>query len=370
MAIQQISESVQNDGNFNQLDLKDVGFNGPTMRIETFRASQPSGEFGITNAGTKVEHLTGSDNLKDYSNKTFRHIFSVEDNDELKVTLEIRESFEENGSWKIRIRDIDEISPSYGAILIVNITPSKGRNGDLYDLSYILREPQISNKTKITSPLTDQISKLNPELAEINALENTLGEVAFTPLNGTINWKSSRVETEKFFQSFSKELDAEKYAVFTKNVQDYQRFGDFRDKCIHPGINLTGSNPQLSSEFVMIRAYRASLIAGGRVFDNKMAKRDYLESGFTLWNTSNPTEYDSKPGVYTPFLLGYILNIEWYQLGIDKVHSDYGGVPMKLAPGSKLENGIDAIVDSTRANKTLAELAIAFYEPDALNNIA
>lgn len=46
--------------------------------------------------------------------------------------------------------------------------------------------------------------------------------------------------------------------------------------------------------------------------------------------------------------------------GVWEVRSDYGDIPMKLAPGSKLETGISPIVDSTRANITLA---MAFAVP-------
>jgi hypothetical protein len=75
--------------------------------------------------------------------------------------------------------------------------------------------------------------------------------------------------------------------------------------------------------------------------------------------------FDPKPGVYSVFLSAFLLNIGIYKLGIDKAHSDYGGVPMKLSPGSRLETGISPIVDSTRLNRTLAELAVAFYVPEA-----
>ena len=74
-----------------------------------------------------------------------------------------------------------------------------------------------------------------------------------------------------------------------------------------------------------------------------------------------PLMTDPKPGVYTPFLTAYISNVEVYQLGLDKVHSDYGGIPMKLAPGSRLETGATPIVDSTRLNRSLAEIAFAYY---------
>ena len=76
---------------------------------------------------------------------------------------------------------------------------------------------------------------------------------------------------------------------------------------------------------------------------------------------SMPLATDPKPGVYTPFLTAYISNVEIYQLGLDKVHSDYGGIPMRLQPGSRLENGAQPIIDSSRVNRTIAELSFAFY---------
>lgn len=75
MAVEQIAGFVQNDGNFCQLDLQDRNFGGPLMRIETFRCSQPTGKFGVTGAGTKVEDLAGIDHLSPESNRTFRHVF-------------------------------------------------------------------------------------------------------------------------------------------------------------------------------------------------------------------------------------------------------------------------------------------------------
>jgi hypothetical protein len=36
-------------------------------------------------------------------------------------------------------------------------------------------------------------------------------------------------------------------------------------------------------------------------------------------------------------------------------------IPMALQPGSRLENGAAPILDATRLNRTLAEIAFAFY---------
>ena len=135
--------------------------------------------------------------------------------------------------------------------------------------------------------------------------------------------------------------------------------GDFRDKCVHDGTNLTGPLPGLASEFVLIRAYRKSLMMLGRIADVDMYK--HTLGGISPMMASVPLTTDPKPGVYTPFLTAYISNVEVYQLGLDKVHSDYGGIPMKEAPGSRLETGATPIVDSTRLNRALAEVAFAYY---------
>ncbi|PSR57397.1 hypothetical protein AHMF7605_20890 [Adhaeribacter arboris] len=149
---------------------------------------------------------------------------------------------------------------------------------------------------------------------------------------------------------------------WTQNIKVYQRFGDFRDKCVHDGTNLTGTNPKLASEYLLIRAYRSSLTFLGAVFDEDM----YLSAGDTLVNADFPLKRDPKPGVYTPFLNAYFLDIGIYKLGLDKVHSDYGGVPMKVAPGSRLENGTQPIIDSKNANVTIANLAALFFQPQIL----
>src|SRR5690349_14160771 len=60
MAVRQVACSVQNDGNFCQLDLRDEDFGGPLQRIETYRCSHPSGgDYGATVAGTPVAALLG-----------------------------------------------------------------------------------------------------------------------------------------------------------------------------------------------------------------------------------------------------------------------------------------------------------------------
>ncbi len=102
----------------------------------------------------------------------------------------------------------------------------------------------------------------------------------------------------------------------------------------------------------------------GRIFDDEMS------AGAHSIDTSDALMLDTKPGVYSAFLSAYGLNIGLYQLGLDKVHSDYGGVPMQLSPGSRLENGANPVVDATQLNHTLAMLAGMYYLPSALPQIA
>lgn len=358
MALRQVAASVQNDGNYCQLDLQDTDFRGPLMRIETFRCSQPAGEHGVTQAGTRVEDLAGNDHLKEHSNRTFRHVFSVQSGNQQKVTLEIREVFTTEGAWEIRGRDLDPASASFGSVLAIQVEPT---GPDAYRLQYEVRKPRGELRpVLVASPLSKPVTSLVPGLADIGAPLDELGPVdrslRSNPLAGMIGRRSGRADVNSFFQDFASNFDREHLARWAKNVQVYERFGDFRDKCVHPGTNLTGPFKDLASEYILIRAYRGSLITMGRVCDPAMSQ--YPPDPWTL---DQPLALDPKPGVYAPFLSAYVVGIPIYQLGIDKVHSDYGGIPMALSPGSKLENGRMPIVDSTRANITLAELAVLYY---------
>lgn len=358
MAIKQVQSFVQNDGNYCQLDLQDLEFGGPLMRIETFRCSQPTGKYGVTGAGTTVEMLAGQDYLNVISNRIFRHIFSVGDSHNPQVTLEIREVFDEDGSWEVRTRDLDPESASFGNVLFIQVKPKQ--EPGKYHLHYEIRKPVNVEKTLVTSPLSDSIENLVKGLSDIAADPDDLGYIdtslVHNPLLGEFDCFGDSSAIDKFFAGFSSNFINEPLFTWAKNIQAYERFGDFRDKCVHPGTNLIGDNPRLASEYLLIRAYRGSLTLLGRVCDPDMVK-----GGSNFWSENNPLDIDPKPGVYSVFLSAYILGIGIYQLGIDKVHSDYGGIPMKKSPGSKLETGIAPIIDSTKANQTLAELAMAFY---------
>ncbi len=70
---------------------------------------------------------------------------------------------------------------------------------------------------------------------------------------------------------------------------------------------------------------------------------------------------NTRPGVYAIFVGAAINHIAIYKLGLDKVHSDYGGIPMRLAPGSRLEDGATPVADAWRCNQTLGEVADMLY---------
>lgn len=366
MGVSQINQSFQNDGNFSLLDLKDEVFDGPIMRIETFRCSQPAGEYGVTAVGSAVKNIAGKDHLAKNSNKTFRHIFSVGSINDVKCVLEIRESFDVNGSMEVRMRDVDCSSSSFGTVIICQVNPvPEGLNVD-----YAILEPGHVVKQKLTSPVLSSVSE-QTGLIDLSADVECLG----VPVNISGCKKFSCV----FFcknpndlalsqlDDFSKKV-REIYPQWTKNVEVYERMGDFRDKCIHFGTNLTGDEPALASEFVIIRAYRMSLITMARIFDVCMSAGAH-QLNINKYKKSSSAILDTKPGVYAVFLSAYALNIGIYQLGLDKVHSDYGGIPMKIKPGSRLENGIEPIVDATNLNRMLALMAGVYYAPDAINNI-
>lgn len=364
MGVSQINSSFQNDGNFSQLDLKDKQANGPLMRIETFRCSQPQGTFGITKSGTKVRDLAGIDHLKVSSNRTFRHVFSSSSGKKKKptVSLEMREIYSENGSIEVRTRDVDGDSETFGWVLLTTARPSSQG----VEVRYEVRRPKDVSPVHISSPLSQQISKLAPSLSDLGNNLNSLG----TPYTGSdiTSLRETLIPRGKNAKAFSN-LDRFGSTLrsiapkWTKNVQLFERMGDFRDKCIHPGTNLTGPHLSLASEYVLIRAYRKALIMLGRVFDGAMS------TNVKSLNLQDALSVDPKPGVYSVFLSAYALNIVHYQLGIDKVHSDYGGVPMALKPGSRLETGIEPVVDATNANRMLAVLAGLFYAPSSLPNI-
>lgn len=83
---------------------------------------------------------------------------------------------------------------------------------------------------------------------------------------------------------------------------------------------------------MFVRQYRAALILLGRITSPEMAGGANQPESLTLAKASTNT----RPGVYQTFVGAAINHVGIYKLGTDKVHSDYEGIPMKLAPGSRL----------------------------------
>ena len=360
MAVTQINSSFQNDGNFSQLDLQNINGVGPVMRIETFRCSQPQGEFGETKAGTSVSVLAGKDHLSSDSNRVFRHFYSTGKLASPKLTLEMRETFDEEGFFEIRVRDVDYESQSFGSTLIMSASPQPH---NYYSINYEMRVANQVEPAKLFSPLKAPITEIVNGFHDLSDAPDDLGKMDSNlpgnPINTKIKWNGKKSDINAAFKDFRNIFKNAQFEQWARNIQNYERMGDFRDKCIHDGTNLTGPNPDLASEFLLIRAYRASLIGLGVVADQEMTL--HTKGDINLLSDSIPVKTDPKPGVYSVFLSAFLNNIGIYQLGIDKVHSDYGGIPMTIAPGSRLEDASKPIVDSSRFNRALAELAFAFY---------
>ncbi len=169
--------------------------------------------------------------------------------------LEGREEFNPSGmpegSWEVRLRDIDSLSPSYGAILRGIVSPI-GAQG--YDLRYELRPAPKVAKSQIVSPLARPISQINPDLRDLGSAVSVFPEPV-TISEG--NLSSSQSNTDHHFEikkpstmalldsNFSKIQETirhPEFAKFLSNLDAYEEFGDFGAKPTHPGTNLVGPN--------------------------------------------------------------------------------------------------------------------------------
>lgn len=384
MGMAQIGICVCNDGNVAQLDCADTTPGGRHYRIEVYRASQPSGGFGITNSGSRVEHICGAEHLGPRSNKIFRYFFAVNSSDaspstknEMTITLEGREELTPpgmpEGSWDVRLRDLDVNSPTYGAVARATIAP-KSEPGQ-YDLGYEFRLASSDiKKVQVISPLAAGVTKLNPDLtdlgdderlpAKVMLSQNTLskisgGEASNTSRAASVALAMRRKDVDSVLRSDIEIISHPHLKKFRENLDEYEEFGDFGLKAIHPGTNLTGPNARLAAESIFVRQYRAALILFGRLSSPGMA--DGAATPAILGSLRKQT----RPGVYHVFIGAAMSHMGVFKLGLDKVHSDYGGIPMKLAPGSRLENDASPVVDSWRGNQTLGEIANIFYLADA-----
>jgi len=370
MGLQQVAISVQNDGNVSQLDVADTTPGGVYYRIDVYRASQPSGGYGVNHSGTRVEHLAGEDHLKEKSNRVFRWVYSFGDTksnkSDLTALIESREEFLDNGGVETRVRDIDSKSESFGTIVRVTVTPGNGKND--YTINYEIHQPKAGTKpTRVSSPIGGTISSLTglPDLAKplddtyhpISLESGVLKTVSKDHASHLIQLKEGSKSTDihNNFQKVLALFTNDKFKTFRRNIDEFESFGDYGAKPTHPGTNLTGPNVRWATEAVAIRPYRVSLILLGRLATSDMSEARNIKT-LAEGHLTN-----TRPGVYNIFVSAYILGIEVYKLGIDKVHSDYGGVPMKHAPGSRLETNATPVFDASRANQALAEIAQAYY---------
>lgn len=375
MPLKQAGISVCNDGNVSQLDVEDQipSGDGAFLRIEVYRSSQPSGGYGVTLSGSRVEHICGEDHLTADSNRVFRYTFSVgkvgDHRSNISTLLEGREEFNPEGlpegSWDVRIRDLDPTSPTYGSILHATASPNGHPRG--YDLQYsLLRADQAVKKLQVVSPLAAKITDLNPDLLDISAnleslakpveLSNDLLRIrTAAPQMLSLAGDMSSQDVESGLSDVLAAISHPDFSRFRENLDAYEAFGDFGAKPTHPGTNLIGPNAALAAESIFVRQYRAALVLLGRVTSPDMVRG--AASPLSLAEAQTNT----RPGVYAIFVGAAINHIGIYKLGLDKVHSDYGGIPMKLAPGSRLEDNSVPVVDAWRCNQTLGEIADTFY---------
>ena len=376
MGLSQTAISVCNDGNVAQLDVTDQINGGVYYRIEVYRASQPSCGYGVTLSGSRVEDICGIDHQTRSSNQVFRYTFSLGDagdhKGDLPTVLEGREEFNPpgmpDGSWDIRIRDVHAKSTSYGSIVRATVSPNGNPGG--YNLSYELR--LAGGKVKpipVRSPLPKALTELNLDLVDLGSdldsmppvvgnENNSLQEKATLAQPFTISKGTSTAEIDNGLGSVVATITQPKFATFLRNLDAYEEFGDFGAKATHPGTNLTGPYATRAAESIFVRQYRAALVLLGRVTSPDM-KRGASEALSLAQGATN-----TRPGVYAIFVGAAVNQIGIYKLGLDKVHTDYGGVPMQLAPGSRLENGATPVADAWRCNQTLGEVADRFYLAD------
>jgi hypothetical protein len=377
MALSQVGISVCNDGNVSQLDVTDVRSGGPYYRIEVYRASQPIGGYGVTLSGSRVEHICAKDHLRPWSNQVFRYTFALGDEktnkSSIPVVLEGREEFNpegsSDGSWDVRLRDLDPLSPSYGSVIRATVSPLEEKMS--YRVRFDLRPANPTPRQEpIFSPIGASITALNPSLPDLGSpLAELPGPIGLrgselveaehslnTSISGAMNTKA----VSSALASMLELIAAPQFERFRINLDAYEAFGDFGSKAVHPGTNLIGPNVQLASESIFVRQYRSALVLIGRISSPDMAR------GASEPRPLSEVTTNTRPGVYANFVGAAINNIGIYKLGLDKVHSDYGGVPMRLAPGSRLETGASPVRDAWRCNQTLGEVAKIFFlgEPD------
>lgn len=349
----QIAASVQNDGNFSHLDQFNPA-TGLLKRIEVFRCSHPLSRFGITGAGTSAVDLCGSDHLNPRSNCIHRSIYSEgQRGGSLVALLEGREDLKPeglpDGSLDIRTRDLSPESPTFGHVLQTVVSPT----GDDYELTSAMHEVDVRPRL-IKSPLQGNVAELLggvPDIAELDPPSELLGG---EPVR--LRRDATRADVDEALADVVQITGGSDQAVWREAIDSYLQFGDLGPKSVHPGTNLIGEAADLVSEHLVWRKYRAQMVLLGRSYVPEMARAlDEFEGPLRRG------ENNVRPGVYSLYLLGHQLGINLYRQILDKVYSDYGGIPMGLQPGSRIETGREPVVDAARAIQTAADLAEIFY---------
>jgi hypothetical protein len=288
--------------------------------------------------------------------------------------LEGREEFNPSGmpegSWEVRLRDIDSLSSSYGAILRGIVSPT-GAQG--YELRYELRPAPKVAKSQIVSPLAQPISQINSDLPDLGSVISAFpepitiseGNLSSSQSNADHHFEIKKPSTiallDSNFSKIEETIRHPEFARFLSNLDAYEEFGDFGAKPTHPGTNLVGPNAKLAAESIFVRQYRSALVLFGRLTSPEMAFGATQPFGGTKPLSLAEWKTNTRPGVYSIFVGAAINHVAIYKLGLDKVHSDYGGIPMKLAPGSRLEDGATPIADAWKCNQTLGEVADILY---------
>lgn len=353
---------MQSDGNYSLVDMHD-DTDGLLKRIEVYRASQPMDKYGITAAGSTAAAICGNDHLTERSNRIYRNLYSEgQSKGSLKALIESREELnpegEPNGTWEVRSRDLDVDSPTFGELLRIKVRP-KDQTKQEYVLTYELREPDADAEL-ITSPVDIPVAEqasglvdLGSDIEEIAPLSDRISE---SRIQFTVDENTTRSEIDDHLAPLRELQSDPDHQVQLENLQSYMRFGDHGRKTIHPGTNLTGEHSDVVSDYLVWREYRVMMALHARPFLPEMTSAtDPIQGPLA------PEDQNAMPGVYSLFVMANELNISLYELILDKIYSDYGGVPMSQSPGSRLETGVDPVVDASRGIKTVADIAEAFY---------
>ncbi|KAK7188630.1 hypothetical protein PSPO01_05263 [Paraphaeosphaeria sporulosa] len=221
MGLCQVGESYENDGNFTQISLVDKQKGGDVLRLENFRCSHPYDEHFVLD-----------------SNRIFRMIYSTGNASQILSRLEMRGLYDEDGSYICTICDLNGNDPAFGTALVFTATPVD----QAIIVNYKIVVPGPVRKQYIYSPNTIPIQEQAKGLVDLAKLAT--------------QWASTVHD---------------KCSLWCKSVVYYLHMGDFRDKRIHNGTNLTGDHTLLASEFVPLSNYRVLPITIGKIYDSAMA---------------------------------------------------------------------------------------------------